>query len=249
MYKITQIDNRRNGVWTDPTIDWTALKSNGYEGAYILAHQIIKNDAGQYVLEDNKYLADIYDEAVGNGFRVGFYIIPDGIKLSYAKEFQDLSQKCNARSFSLLPAVIVGQWPSGYTPHQVIGDFVPYYNSILIEKYGNAVLGLNKSTFDFLANSGNNDIILFLRQSGLRLWYFRPPFTAIQMNAESLSSPAKKEVWIAGVSAVENQANWKASVSSPSASPSSSPSPSTIFDPKKEIAYHLRIIADLVEQL
>ena len=249
MYKITQIDNRRNGAWIDPTIDWTNLKANGYEGAYILAHQIIKNDAGQYVLEDNKYLADIYDEAVGNGFRVGFYIIPDGIKLSYAKEFQDLSQKCNARSFSLLPAVVVGQWPSGYTPHQVIGDFVPYYNSILIEKYGNAVLGLNKSTFDFLANSGNNDIILFLRQSGLRLWYFRPPFTAIQMNAESLSSPAKKEVWIAGVSAVENQANWKASVSSPSASPSSSPSPSTIFDPKKEIAYHLRIIADLVEQL
>jgi hypothetical protein len=244
MYKITQIDNRKNGNWFKPVTDWSGLKANGYSGAYILAHQVIQNNSGQYVFQDNLFLDDIFAEAQDNGFRVGFFVVPDGVKISYAKVFQDLAFKRNAFGSSLLPAVVIGAWPSGYTVHQVEEDFIGYFNDILVKPLGDVVLGLNKATADLLTNSKSSVILNTLAQPGVRIWYYRFGLTPDQMNAELLATPAKKSVWIAGVSLTENQADWK-SVTPPVVPP--------VVPPTTDIKAQLKVViaqlSALVEKL
>jgi len=256
MYKILTIDNRKGANWYKPVTDWTGLKAQGYAGAYILAHQVIKGTTG-YVIQDNLFLSDIFDEAQNNGFRVGFYILPDGINISYAKTFQDLAFKRTAFGSSLLPAVVIGQWPANYKVSQVEGDFIPYFNDILVKPLGDVVLGLNQSTASLLVNSKSSPIMTTLSLPGVRIWYIRPGITATVMDAEFYATPAKKRVWIAGITLTESWADWVTPippVSSVSSSPSSSPSPSTpipppVVDVKQQIAEHLRAIADLILKL
>jgi hypothetical protein len=242
MYKITQIDNRKNSNFFKPVIDWTGLKAQGFGGAYILAHQVIKNDAGEFIFQDNLFLNDIFAEAQDNGFRVGFYVVPDGVKISYAKVFQDLVFKRNAFGSSLLPAVVIGAWPVGFSVHQIEGDFIGYFNDILVRPLGDVVLGLNKSTADLLTNSKSSVILNTLAQSGVRIWYYRFNFTPEQMNAEFLATPAKKSVWIAGVSLTENQADWKVVV------PPVPPVP-PVTDIKAQIKVKIAELSALVEKL
>lgn len=245
MYKIVTIDNRKNSNWFKPVTDWTGLKAQGYGGAYILAHQVIQNNAGEYIFQDNLFLNDIFSEAQDNGFRVGFHIVPDGVKLSYAKVFQDLAFKRNAFGSSLLPAVVIGQWPKDYTAHQVEGDFIGYFNDILVKPFGNVVLGLNKGTADLLTKSQSTVILNTLKQDGVRIWYIRPNLTAEAMNAELLATPAKKSVWIAGITMTESLADW--SVTTPPVPPVPPVVPPT--DIKAQLKVTIAELSALVEKL
>ncbi len=240
MYKIIEIANLKNGNWFKPVTDWNGLKAQGYAGAYILAHQVIKNDAGAWAIQDNLYLDDIFSEAQNNGFRVGFYVFPDGVKISYAKVFQDLAFKQNAFGSSLLPAVVIGQWPAGYNAHLVEGDFIPYFNSILVDRFGDVVLGLNKATADLLVTSGSDVILNTLKKTGVRIWYYRYDLTAVAMSAELLATPAKKSVWIAGVASGVNEADWSSTID-----PTPTPTPD---NDDLVLAAHFQAIADILKK-
>jgi hypothetical protein len=245
MYKIIVVDNRdNNGAWYMPSINWAKEWSNGYEGAYIVIHQVVKDYAGRYTFQDNLYLAEIFAAAKSAGFRVGFVIKPDGVRMSYAKEFIDLADKRTKFGSGLLPAVMIESWPSPYSTHQIVGDFIgDYFDNYLLKPFGNIVLALSKNTADFMFQAGGDqeEILKFARLDGIRLWYLRWGKTAEQMNAEMLASPVKKKVWIAGVADNVNEANWEAPVPGPTGPTGPGPSgPET--NPYLELAdLHQRI--------
>ncbi|MBE3038630.1 MAG: hypothetical protein IMZ62_07450 [Chloroflexi bacterium] len=248
MYNIVETTAQNSaGNWVKPTFDWAGLKQRKFNGLYILAHKNIKD--GDWRTDDNKNLGVIRDEAIDNDFRTGLWINPDGVNVSYAKAFLDLASKVGINTAkqpgdatdSLLPCVLVSSWPAGYKVNQIEGDFFAYFNSILLGKFNNIVLCLNKATADFLVNSGSKLILDTLALPSVRIWYYRPGLTAAAMDAELMATPAKKHVWIAGLAIGESQADWSTAID-----PTPPPAPAKTKD--QRLAVLFREVAKVLEE-